>query len=834
MINPKTDLMDNLRDNIGQGFFRIAGAIYRRPLLSLVVVLLITGALSGGMVLLKLDTSYSGFLEDDDPALIEYRSFRRQFGRNTVLFVVVEPEKVFDLGFLKRLENLHRDLEAGVPDLDEITSLVNVRTTRSEGDLLIVEGLGKSWPDRDENLPSFKARVLGDPLYRNQIISGDGSLTALILKINTADPTLGEKSGSASSGSGPENIKETMEQGFRDRPEPEEEQSLLTDRGNRPAFKAVQTILADYRAPDMKIYLAGALAVTETLKNHLKRDLFFLIRTALAVIGGCLLITWLRFTGVFGPLLVVVSALTSTLGLMGYLGVDLKLPTLILPTIVLAAGVGDSIHVLALFFQEYGKRGNKMEALLGAFRRSGPALLFTTLTTAAGLISFAASRVTPISELAVTAAAGIILAMIFTVLLLPAVIALIPLKPAGPDLLPSLGFLKRVIPGIARLTTTRPRTVLVVCGFILVGSLAGLQGLNFSHDILAWMPLTSQIRQDHLVVDERMGGTIFIETVIDAKRPDGFHSPGLLKGLDDFTDELKKSPPGNSPGENPPVGRSFSLADLVKETHQALNEGLPQNPPIPDNRKLISQELLLFEAAGGEYLKSLVDHRYRLGRLSLTVPTRDALAYPPFLDRLNDSLNGYLGDRGSAVWTGTAALISRTVLEAIRSIPLGYTTALIMITVFMILLLGRIRLGLLCMIPNLFPIITVLGLMGWLGLPLDMSTMLFVTIAGGLAVDDTVHFMHHYRAGRAAGAGVGRAVEETLSTAGRAMIVTSLVLGLGFLTCGLASLRNLYFFGIMSGLSIFLAVAADFFICPALMAMLEKSGKRRVGRLRPG
>lgn len=805
--------MRGFRESAGSAFSGTARFIQGRPLVCLAVVLLATLALAGGISRLELDTSYGGFLEEDDPALVEYRAFRLQFGQNTAVFVVLEPPEVFDLGFLERLRALHRELEEEVPDLDEITSLLNIRATRAEGEILIVEELGESWPRKEADLPAFRARVMAEPLYRNQIISADGRLTGIVLKINTAVPD-------TSPGPGARDVEETLAQGFgrEENPQPEK---YLADRGNRPAFRAIQEVVDRHREPGLRIHLAGGMVVTENLKMHLKSDLFLLIQTALAVIGGCLLLAWRRLAGLVGPLAVVVSALLATLGLMGWLGIRIKLPTLVLPTIVLTAGVGDSIHILALFYQEAGKRLSREEALTGAFRRSGPALLITTLTTAAGLVSFAASRVPPVSELAVFAAAGVILAMIYTALLLPALLTLLPFRPAGRGG-PEGGSKGRVIPWIARFSTSRPKTVLALSLALLLLGGAGLTRLGFSHDLLGWMPPKGKVRQDHLVVDQRMGGTIFIEAVIDAKKEDGLHDPALLRGLDRMARGLRERSV-----DGIPVGRSFFLGDLVREIHRALTDGDPETTAIPDNRRLISQELLLFEAAGGDYLPSLVDPTFRLGRLSLTVPTRDALDYPGFLEHLEKATARVLGDRGSAIWTGTAALVSRTVLETVDSIPLGYGTALVMITAFMVLLMGRLGLGLLSMFPNLLPLIAALGLMGWLGLDLDMSTMLFVTIAGGLAVDDTAHFMHHYRTSRAAGAGVAEAVEKTLTTAGRAMVVTSLVLGLGFLTCGLASLRNLLLFGVMSALSIFLALAADFFLSPALVTLLER---RKAGR----
>jgi predicted RND superfamily exporter protein len=165
-------------------------------------------------------------------------------------------------------------------------------------------------------------------------------------------------------------------------------------------------------------------------------------------------------------------------------------------------------------------------------------------------------------------------------------------------------------------------------------------------------------------------------------------------------------------------------------------------------------------------------------------------------------------------------LFVQTITNILTSMAKSYPVALAVITLFMILLLGRVRIGLLSMVPNLVPILLVVGLMGWLEIPLDFSTMLIGSIALGLVVDDTIHFLHTFAREQEAGGGVSAAVNETLLTTGRAIFVTSLTLGAGFYTYMAATLSNVFHFGLLTGTVVLLAMLADFLLVPALMAVV--------------
>ncbi|MBW1847989.1 MAG: MMPL family transporter, partial [Deltaproteobacteria bacterium] len=263
------------------------------------------------------------------------------------------------------------------------------------------------------------------------------------------------------------------------------------------------------------------------------------------------------------------------------------------------------------------------------------------------------------------------------------------------------------------------------------------------------------------------------------------------------------------------------------ETNRALNENRKEFYAIPQNKKLIAQELLLFENSGSDDIEDFTDSQFSKARMMVKVPFVNAVAYTKFLETVNDHLQKTYPDVKITV-TGMSALMFKTVVNAITSMSKSYIYALIVITLLMILLIGRLRIGLLSMVPNLAPIITTLGIMGWLNIPMNLFTMLVGNIAIGLAVDDTIHFMHNFRRYFEESKDAKFAVMETLHTTGRAMLVTSCVLSIGFFIFMFATMVNLIHFGFLTGLAIILALLADYFIAPALMVVVNRPEKAPV------
>ncbi|MGD9188940.1 MAG: efflux RND transporter permease subunit [Desulfobacteraceae bacterium] len=799
--------MPNIRNRIETGFSLLAQKFYTHRFKTLLITTVVMGALFSQLPKVKLDTSMEGFLHPDDPALLTYNQFRDQFGRDEVIIVAIESDKIFDFQFLNTLKSLHKALEANVPYLDDVTSLINARNTRGNGDALIVEDLLETWPRSENDLQDIKRRAMANPMYRNMLLSEDGRCTTLIVRsLATASAVSTDE---VLDGFDEEEIGASTDGGANGR--------FLSDAQNTAIVMAVNRIVDKYRSKGLTIYLAGTPVVTHFLKWSMIRDMRKFMVLVVAMVAAALFLMFRRVSGIVLPLLVVAVSFLSTLSLMALAGTAIKIPTQVLPSFVLAVGVGTSVHILSIFYQRLHKKDAKSDAIVHAMGHSGLAILMTNITTAAGLVSFIGADVAPVADLGIFAGIGVMLSFVYTVILLPALVAVSPIKAGA-----SMGSseynrrIDRLLESISRIATDNPRKIIMASTVIILLSVAGATQIRFSHHPLKWFPKDNIIRKDTEAIDRIMRGSMTIEVVLDTQKENGWYDPDRLQQLEAAIPVVEKMRHADNY-----VGKAFTLTAILKEINQALNENRSDAYTVPDDRDLIAQEFLLFENSGSDDLEDFVDSQFSKVRFTMKFPFKDAVHHAPFLKMCKRYFDEKFPDLHYDV-TGMISLLARTISNTITSLTKSYAIAMAVITILMVLLIGRVRIGMLSMIPNLVPILLTLGIIGALGFPMDMFTMMVASIAIGLAVDDTIHFMHNFRRYYEATGDPRLAVFKTLHTTGRAMLVTTIVLSLGFFIYMFSTLNNIIRFGFLTGITLIAALLADYFLAPALMVLVNK------------
>ena len=799
--------MPTIRERIESRFESFGHLIYRNRLITLLVMLVVIAGMVSQLPKARIDTSTEGFLHENDPALMDYNAFREQFGRDELVIIAVKSPNIFSLGFLERLKELHEDLEKNVPYIDDMTSMVNARNTRGEGNRLIVEDLLETFPTNEKELAALKERVMANPLYKNMLISEDGAFTTIVIKTNSYSSAGG--AGDVLAGFD----DEAGESGPAQR-------AFFTDEENRQVVKAVRDTVKEkkYDRENFRVYVAGSPVVTDDLKQSMMNDMRKFVFFAIVIIGIVLYIMFRRMSGVLLPLLIVILTVLSTIGLMALSNTPIKVPTQILPSFLLAVSVGASVHVLAIFFHRFQAGSSKEDSIAFALGHSGLAIVMTSLTTAAGLASFATAEIAPIADLGVFASLGVLLSLLYTIILLPALLSLISLQVKDrPADLAKQAQLDRILTAIANVSTAYPKRILAGSLIIIVIALIAAMQIRFSHNPLTWLNKRMPIRTAMTVVDQELNGSIPLEVITDTRKENGFYEAENLNRIEALGEDI-----GTIRSDELFVGKTLSIADVLKEINQALNENRKEFYRVPQERKLIAQEFLLFENSGSDDLEDFVDSRFTKSRFTIKVPWLDAVLYDEFIENIKRRFSSAFGANADITVTDMIPLFGRTVHAAMRSARKSYLYAGIVITVMMVLLIGNIKVGLLSMIPNLTPILLTMGIMGILDMPMDMFTMLIGAIAIGLAVDDTIHFMHNFRRYYHETGNVKEAVLRTLLTTGRAMLVTTIVLSLGFFIFMASSMYNLFNFGLLTGFTILLALLADFFVAPALMAVIRK------------
>ncbi len=752
---------------------------------------------------ITFDNSTESFLLERDPASKRYREFRQQFGQDDHLMLAISPPEVFDFGFLARLRVLHDALQSEVPHIQEVTSLINARQTRGEEDALIVEELLQKAPETRAELADLERRVLENPVYRNLLISEDGRVTTIMLKPVTysshgGDPDLlaGFDGSEAGAGAEPE---------------------FLSPEEKAQALAVVNEVVSRFRAADFPILVVGEIVTDQRLNEAIRRDVQNFIGFAVLAIGALLLLLFRRLSGVVLPLVVVAASLLSAVGVMVCIGIPGSLPLQMLPVFVMTVGVCNAVHVLVITYQRLNAGSDRESAIAYAFEHSGMAIVMTNLTTAAGMSSFLTAAITPITHLGITASIGVMLVLFYTFGLLPALLAVLPLK-QGLAPASSSSPLKRLLVWTGDLAARRPRWILIGAGGFTLLMLIGITQVHFSHQPLHWFPEQDPVRVAAEQVDRDLRGTNSVEVLVDSGRENGLHQPDVLKRVEAAMGYAQALQEGEVF-----VGKATSIVDVLKETNRALHENRPDHYTVPSERALIAQELLLFENSGSDDLKEITDSQLRTARITLRVPSLDGVVYPGFLSRLRHGFEEILGDELHFYMTGLTPLMVRALSAMTTSLARSYLFALLIITPLMILMIGRLGLGLLSMVPNLLPVVTTLGVMGLCGIPLDASNIVVGSVIIGLAVDDTIHFMHRFQRDFEQSGDVREAVRRTLATTGSALLFTSLVLTTGFLVmAGLGSMHNTVVFGLLASLGIVTAFIADVLVMPALLALVAQ------------
>ncbi|MFQ5512904.1 MAG: RND family transporter [Myxococcota bacterium] len=794
----------DIRGQIESGFERWGHLIAHRKWETIVLILLLSAFAISQLGQLRFETSIEKFLLEDDPTLLTYEAFRDQFERDDRIVIGIRPPRVFSLEFLAKLRALHRDLENEVPTLEEVTSLINARSTRGEGDDLIVEDLLEDWPRDEQQVEALRRRVLANPLYRNLLVSEDGRYTTVNIEL---DAFVSSADGSELEGFGDEPVEEAAP---RDR-------EFLTGEHDIAAMKAVRAVLTRYEGSDFEVFMAGSPVMTERITEGMTRDMSRFLLLAFVASAVFLFVLFRRVSGTLLPLVVVVLSLLSTLGLTPLLGIPIQVPTQILPSFLLAVGIGDSVHILAIFYRRLAEGRSREDAIADALAHAGLAVVMTSLTTAGALLSFAATDLRPIAHLGVIAPIGVLLALLYTLTLLPALLVLAPQGRSGAARKLGLARIDCILARCASLATSRPRTVVAASGLVILVALSGVLQLRFGHDPIGWFPRGDALRVSTEKLNETLKGVMTVELLFDTHAENGMHDPALLQRLEELEAYNATIQDGDVF-----IGKTLSLVNILREIHQALNENRPEFYAIPKDRQLVAQELLLFENSGSDDLEDFVDSRFSVGRMTLRVPWTDAIAYPPLLRELGAYYRRVIPPNTDVTVTGLLPLLSRTFEAVIHSMARSYVIAFVIITGLMILLLGSLRLGLISMIPNLAPILLTLAVMGWFHLPLDGFTLLIGSVAIGLAVDDTIHFMHGFRRVQLRTGDPALAVRETLATTGQALFVTSLVLCTGFFIFMAGTMRSTFNFGFLTGLALALAFLADVLLAPALMMLVTR------------
>jgi uncharacterized protein len=555
----------------------------------------------------------------------------------------------------------------------------------------------------------------------------------------------------------------------------------------------------------------GSLEITEwynrvTLDNQLKftPPIFVLTLGALFLMFRSWRKTWLTF----GAILV---SLFWTLGLYDLFGMSFNvLSSMIVPLVVVLA-VADDVHIL----QHYGHFRRTMsheDSFVATVSHLLAPIFGASLTTALGMLSLATSQVVAVREFGIGAATGVMVDFAISIILVPTMLAWVKPETAEiPQETWFIGPLRRV----AMFSTRHSKAVLAIGAVVVAVSVAGATRLKVDTNHINFFSERHELYTSAQVIDTKLSGIYTFQIFLEGE-PDAMQRPDVLARMDRLSTELSALPY---------VKKVTSLADYVKRVHRELNEGRPEAYVVPASSQEIAQELLVFGLGdeGRAELDRVVASDYSRAQITIKLASMSSdLVFVQVneADRLAQSL--FAGSGVTATVTGSGRLFSTLDHYLVRSQISSFAMAFLTVFTVIFIVFRSWRFGLLSIPPNLFPVLTVFGVMGWLDISLNVATVMVASVALGVVDDDTIHFISRYRKETHRGATTDEAIETATIHEGRAALTTAIVNCSAFGVLMLSEYRPSAWFGGLLALTMVVAFLAEVFALPATIKTFPK------------
>ncbi|MEQ1638225.1 MAG: MMPL family transporter [Methylococcales bacterium] len=772
---------------------------------------------------------------------------------------------------------------AGKPvSLDElkhirrVQSLSNLRVQSASGDTLNSNRLvPRSIPDDPAALAALKANALAQKDYQLAFYSPDGQYAAVLIqtdfgslpskdfvpKVNAEDIVLDDSF--ANTGADTAALK------FDNSAEVQEITYEKVDNFVYARFvKGLKAVYSRYD-DQFEFYSVGYPPLMEFVQQVLQQSAG--LNLGMILINVVLLWVLFRsFSAVLWPILTVVLSLVWITGITAWAGKSLSTMISLTVMLVFVCCIADCIHVISIYLAQRRQGSEHRAALSFAYAETGLPMLITSVTNMAGTLSLIFSELYPIRVFAGMSTMGVGMAYLFTLILLPILLDFWHPESSKPKLtqnwlqklpnwwlalsgrtrtlclsvyvglvLLALGWaiggfiagisvttywvvntqkqLLMVLPGVASRYAV---SILMVFGLLIAVCWYGESKIRIDSNVTELTREGSEIRVAYEVADNKMAGTQNMEIMIDTKTTDGILNPLILSRIDTLQSRIIAKYPKQ-------VSRTYSLANLVKDTNKVMHENQPDFYRIPDSQPLITQLLYLFNSVNPTDRRSIVSDDYSQSHISVNVYSAGSSQYQAFFDEVNTEINQVFADIKTdfpnleVTLTGTVPLAMRTQAIIAHSQYGSFLIALGVISVIIFLTLSSVQAGLLSLIPNIIPALFTYGLMGLLNIPLDTDTLLLAPVIIGLAVDDTIHFMSHYRISLLKTRNMAQSLKSTLTEVGPSVMFTGMVLGMGFLIQGFSAYLGTAKMGIFGGLAIFVGILCELFLLPALLVVFK-------------
>lgn len=714
-----------------------------------------------------------------DEEMQNYLHFKEEFGEDGNIMVVGIEGDFKELELFNGIYDLVEDLKTvnGVDEVTGITHLLNLEYKR-DSEVFDLSPLVKSKPTSQSELDSLMTIMDNLPFYNGLLIDEQGQTT--LLAISITDSMLNS-----------------------------DQKTVVYDR---------ITVHTNRFEKEFNIPLryAGMPVIRVNVHKTISVELVLFLGIALAVLALTLLFFFRSFYTVIFPILVVVAVIIWTLGFLGLFGFKISLVTGVIPPLITVISIPNCVYLITKYHIEYRLSRNKVKALSLVIQKIGVVTIMTNATTAVGLGVLAFTNVQPLKEFGIIAGLSVIAAFFISLILIPVMFSFLPPPTNRQTRHLDRRTLSFGINLIDRIVKNNRPVIYMVSILLALLSIYGMSLIRPIAYVVDDIPKNSQLIKDMRYMEARYNGVLPFEIVIDTKRKNGVQRLTTLRKIDELQDSLDNYPE---------LSRSISAVDFAKYLRQAWMGGDSAQYKLPTRGEFnfIRSSLLNTNITEERVSKNLTDSIFQKTRVTATVRDIGSMKMDVLLDSLRvEVAKIFDSDNYEITITGTTPIFIKGNKYLINNLLTSLAIAFIVIAFLMGILFRSLRMVVISLIPNILPLTMVAGMMGFFEIPLKPSTALIFGVAFGIAVDDSIHFLARYRLARKAGDDVRQAISNSYRDTGISMIYTSIILFLGFITFTFSSFGGTQALGLLTSLTLGIAMFSNLILLPALLISFDK------------
>ena len=738
----------------------------RSPRSVLIGVLLVSMLAASQLPGLQIAISPQSLIIEGSPDQAFYEDTLALFGSDRITIVYIEDPQLFEREKLAAVREVVEKIDR-LPFVAKTRSLFSVPEIRVEGDLVTTDPFLHRLPADAESAQRIRASALKNPFVRNNLLSLDGSALAINVYLKEAD--------------------------------------YAAD----PAFDAyvvrtLENAIAPLHGTVSEVFQISLPYVRSAITEAVSDEQHRIIAAAFSVLLGVLWLVFRKPTAALIPFVTAALSVVWLLGAMAALGIPLTVLTAVVPVLLVIIGSTEDVHLLAEYYQGVTRGYSRRRALRTTISRLGLAIGLTFATSYIGFLAVGANPINLVREFGLVASTGLAINFLLTALLVPVLLGTFG-EHTGRDGRSWSGTLyAKVSKLITRIVLAQRKAFLTLCAAIMAGCLYGATSLQINNSILNYLAPESPIQQriDHLKT--KLAGLYTLQIVVDGHIDGAFERVQLLAELQKIQAFVAR---------HPALDHSMSFADYISMLNSAVNDS--GDPELPEEDDAV-ETLMLFIGADdvAEYLSS--------DGSKASIVVRHSIAASATLAAALQDIEAFIG--GSTNPDLTITLTGESVLtdNAVAYLMVGQmrSLAFVVIAVFAIVavLFFTVKAGLIAVVINLFPIAVLLGVMGFAGIPLDSATSMIAAIAVGVGIDHTMHFMVRYNRHLNGGTDRLTAVARTIRDEASPIGTATIALAAGFGTLGLSDFPPIYFFGLLSAMTMLSAFLATFLLAPILLS----------------